>query len=45
MTLKLNRVKKGMWVSVRGNVQNDTFVRDLVLMANDINEINGTDSK
>ena len=28
-----------MWVRVRGNVQNDTFVRDLVLMANDINEI------
>jgi DNA polymerase III subunit alpha, Gram-positive type len=39
---KLNRVKKGMWVRVRGNVQNDTFVRDLVLMANDINEISGT---
>ncbi|MED1672042.1 PolC-type DNA polymerase III [Pallidibacillus thermolactis] len=36
---KLNRIKKGMWVKVRGNVQNDTFVRDLVLMANDINEI------
>ena len=36
---KISRVKKGMWVKVRGNVQNDTFVRDLVLMANDINEI------
>ncbi|TXK86645.1 PHP domain-containing protein, partial [Parageobacillus sp. SY1] len=32
-------VKKGMWVKVRGSVQNDTFVRDLVLIANDINEI------
>jgi DNA polymerase-3 subunit alpha (Gram-positive type) len=33
------RVKKGMWVKVRGSVQNDTFVRDLVLIANDVNEI------
>jgi DNA polymerase III subunit alpha, Gram-positive type len=32
-------VKKGMWVKVRGSVQNDTFVRDLVLIANDINEV------
>ena len=38
---KLNRLKKGMWVRVRGNVQNDTFVRDLVMIANDINEIKG----
>ncbi len=36
---KLKRLKKGMWVRIRGNVQNDTFVRDLVMMANDINEI------
>lgn len=28
-----------MWVKVRGSVQNDTFVRDLVVMAQDINEI------
>ncbi len=28
-----------MWVKVRGSVQNDTFIRDLVMMANDINEI------
>ncbi|RLQ95708.1 PolC-type DNA polymerase III [Falsibacillus albus] len=34
-----NRVKKGLWVRVRGSVQNDTFVRDLVMIANDINEI------
>ncbi|SOB93235.1 DNA polymerase III catalytic subunit PolC type [Ureibacillus xyleni] len=33
------RLKKGMWIKVRGSVQNDTFVRDLVIMANDINEI------
>ncbi|MBS4198992.1 PolC-type DNA polymerase III [Bacillus sp. FJAT-49732] len=35
----LNMVKKGMWVKVRGSVQNDTFVRDLVMIANDINEV------
>ncbi|MBB5147838.1 PolC-type DNA polymerase III [Ureibacillus thermosphaericus] len=35
----MSRIKKGMWVKVRGSVQNDTFVRDLVVMANDINEI------
>ncbi|WP_338754061.1 PolC-type DNA polymerase III [Bacillus sp. FJAT-52991] len=34
----LSRVKKGMWVRARGTVQNDTFVRDLVMIANDINE-------
>ncbi len=28
-----------MWVKVRGSVQNDTFVRDLVLIANDLNEV------
>ncbi len=32
-------VKKGMWLKVRGSIQNDTFVRDLVMIANDINEI------
>ena len=35
----LARVKKGMWVKVRGSIQNDTFVRDLVMIGNDINEI------
>ena len=35
----LSMVKKGMWVKVRGSVQNDTFMRDLVMMANDIHEI------
>jgi DNA polymerase III subunit alpha, Gram-positive type len=35
----LNKVKKGMWLRVRGSVQNDTFVRDLVMIANDINEV------
>ncbi len=35
----MTQLKKGMWVKVRGSVQNDTFVRDLVVMAQDINEI------
>jgi DNA polymerase-3 subunit alpha (Gram-positive type) len=35
----LNAVKKGMWLKVRGSVQNDTFVRDLVMIANDVNEL------
>lgn len=33
------QIKKGMWVRARGSVQNDTFVRDLVMIANDINEV------
>ena len=28
-----------MWLKVRGSIQNDTFVRDLVMIGNDINEI------
>ncbi|WP_108669657.1 PolC-type DNA polymerase III [Peribacillus acanthi] len=35
----LARVKKGMWLRVQGSIQNDTFVRDLVMIASDINEI------
>ncbi|WP_210340777.1 PolC-type DNA polymerase III [Alkalicoccobacillus gibsonii] len=35
----LGAVKKGMWLKVRGGIQNDTFVRDLVMIANDINQI------
>jgi len=30
--------KSGMWLKVRGKVQEDTFVRDLVIMAQDIQE-------
>ncbi|MCH4008083.1 PolC-type DNA polymerase III [Companilactobacillus sp.] len=30
---------KGAWIRVRGNVQEDTFSRELVIMANDINII------
>ncbi|RSL33203.1 PolC-type DNA polymerase III [Salibacterium salarium] len=32
-------VKKGLWLKVRGGVQNDTFVRDLVMIANDVIEM------
>ncbi|HYK74545.1 MAG TPA: PolC-type DNA polymerase III, partial [Pseudoneobacillus sp.] len=39
------RVKKGMWLKVRGSIQNDTFVRDLVMIGNDINEIKGPQRK
>ncbi|MHA7135740.1 PolC-type DNA polymerase III [Rossellomorea arthrocnemi] len=35
----MNNMKKGMWVRCRGSIQNDTFVRDLVMIANDVNEI------
>lgn len=35
----LQSIKKGMWVKVRGGIQLDTFVRDLVMMAQDVNEI------
>ena len=38
-------LEKGMWVKARGSVQNDTFVRDLVMIANDINEITGPSRK
>nr|WP_295970390.1 PolC-type DNA polymerase III [uncultured Bacillus sp.] len=39
------RVKKGMWLKVRGSIQNDTFVRDLVMIGNDINEITAPSRK
>ncbi|SDW32066.1 DNA polymerase III catalytic subunit, PolC type [Marininema mesophilum] len=35
----LSRVKDGMWVTLRGSVQFDTFARDLVIMANDLREV------
>jgi len=35
----LSAVKEGMWVKVRGGVQFDTFSRELVLNANDVNEV------
>jgi DNA polymerase-3 subunit alpha (Gram-positive type) len=39
------RVKKGMWLKVRGSVQNDTFVRDLIMIGNDINEVKPVERK
>lgn len=33
------KVKKGKWVRVRGSVQEDTFMRDLVVNARDIQEV------
>ncbi|WLR52374.1 PolC-type DNA polymerase III [Bacillus tianshenii] len=41
----LQAVKKGMWVKVRGGVQNDTFVRDLVMIAKDVQEIPPKETK
>ncbi|WP_059105201.1 PolC-type DNA polymerase III [Shouchella shacheensis] len=35
----MQAVKKGMWVKARGGIQNDTFVRDLVMIANDFNQV------
>ncbi|NEU29337.1 PolC-type DNA polymerase III [bacterium LRH843] len=35
----LQAIKKGMWLKVRGGVQNDTFVRDLVMIGNDVNQL------
>ncbi|WP_329610069.1 PolC-type DNA polymerase III [Microaerobacter geothermalis] len=35
----LKSVKNGDWIKVRGNIQYDTFERDLVMLANDANRI------
>ncbi|UFJ42163.1 PolC-type DNA polymerase III [Brevibacillus humidisoli] len=35
----LAALKDGMWLKVRGNVQHDTYMRELVMTANDINQI------
>ncbi|MGG3873876.1 PolC-type DNA polymerase III [Brevibacillus laterosporus] len=35
----LEAIKDGMWIKARGSVQHDTFMRELVMMANDINQI------
>ena len=34
------KVKKGKWLRVRGSVQEDMYMRDLVITARDINEVN-----
>ncbi len=36
---RFSQLQKGMWVKARGGVQNDTFVRDLVMMARDLEEV------
>lgn len=36
---KLEQIKNGIWVRVRGSVQFDTFARDLVIMVNDLREV------
>lgn len=33
------RVQDGLWVKVRGGIQYDTFARELVMMANDLEQI------
>ncbi|KXH80016.1 PolC-type DNA polymerase III [Sporosarcina sp. HYO08] len=38
----MKSLKKGAWVRARGGIQNDTFVRDLIMMAQDIMEISPT---
>lgn len=38
-------IKKGMWVKARGSIQNDTYVRDLIMIGNDINEVQPLDRK
>ncbi|GKV55554.1 DNA polymerase III PolC-type [Sporosarcina sp. NCCP-2222] len=35
----MKTMKKGAWVRARGSIQNDTFVRDLIMMAQDIMEV------
>ncbi|WP_110112798.1 PolC-type DNA polymerase III [Bacillus sp. CGMCC 1.16541] len=41
----LQAIKKGMWLKVKGSVQNDTFVRDLVMIGKDVNEIQPQERK
>ncbi|MFD1030972.1 PolC-type DNA polymerase III [Metaplanococcus flavidus] len=35
----MKNIQKGMWLKARGSIQTDTFVRDLVMMAQDMVEI------
>src|SRR5690606_7185597 len=34
-----HQIEEGMWIRARGSIQTDTFVRDLVMIAQDIMEI------
>lgn len=36
---QMANLKKGMWVRARGGIQNDTFIRDLIMMAQSVMEI------
>jgi len=38
-------VKKGIWVRVRGSVQEDTFMRDLVVNGRDVNQVTHPERK
>ncbi|HET7578471.1 MAG TPA: PolC-type DNA polymerase III [Bacillales bacterium] len=38
---KMKAVQKGIWLKARGSVQHDTFVRDLVMVANDLQQVPG----
>ncbi|HET7522003.1 MAG TPA: PolC-type DNA polymerase III [Bacillales bacterium] len=38
---KLQAVKKGMWLKARGSIQHDTYVRDLVMVASDLEQVPG----
>lgn len=38
-------IKKGMWLKVRGSVQEDTFMRDLVVNAQDVQETSHVERK
>ncbi|MGL4523324.1 MAG: PHP domain-containing protein, partial [Bacilli bacterium] len=35
----LSAIKKGMWIKAKGNVQMDTFSKELAMIANDLNEL------
>lgn len=39
----LEQVETGMWLKIRGSVQFDPFVRDLVLMIRDLNQVQVTE--
>ncbi|MEQ6387864.1 PolC-type DNA polymerase III [Bacillaceae bacterium S4-13-58] len=36
---KFKHLKKGMWVKARGSIQTDQYSNELVMMANDVNQI------
>lgn len=36
---KFEQLSKGIWVKARGNIQTDNFTNELVMMANDIQEV------